>query len=220
MDKESQKKYVSDRIRFIMDLMETPWFYCFGKLQAFITSRGQDFDMNYDIDIGVIQDKCDVERVQQVIGSEGYALKSVLINDVTGSPLNMHFIPTEVDMKDTPSIDVYVWVRKGKRLYHTYDTKKEGHKIPKEYVFKGVPSRFLDPDKQIIEDTRRKDPSMRADGTWEYGLFGEYSGYSFRLPYAYGSLLDVWYPGWLFPNQKNMESNTVDIIKTKSCAHI
>ena len=220
MDDEGKKKYLVERIGFVMDLMESPWFYCFGKVQAFVISRGTAFDLNYDIDIGVIQDKVDMDRFQHVWHSEGYDMKSALINDVTGQPLNMHFVPSEHDMKDTPAIDVFVWVRKGKKLYHTYYVKRERQRIPKEYIFKGVPARFLDPDKDLVEMMRKKDQTLRADGTWDYSIFGEYSGYTMRLPFAYGSLLDIWYPGWLFPAQKNFESETPDIITTKSCGKL
>ena len=220
MDDEGKKKYIIERIRFIMDMAEMPWFYCFGKLQSFVISRGTAFDMNYDIDIGIICDKSPMDKITSIWQSEGYEMKSALINDVTGEPLNIHFVPTESDMKGTPSIDMFVWVRKGKRLYHTYDVKRERQRIPKEYIFKGVPAKFLDPDKDLVKMMQKKDQSLRDDGTWEYSIFGEYSGYLFRLPFAYGSLLDIWYPGWLFPANKNFESETPDIIKVKSCGSL
>jgi hypothetical protein len=217
MDKESQKKLLVDKIRFIMDFLECPWFYCFGKMQAIILSHGQEFDMNYDIDIGVIQDRTDMQKLIDMWTSTGYKLKACLINDITSDPLNMHFVPTEPDMEGTPTIDVFAWIRKGKKLYHTYDVKKEGERIPSEYIFKGVPAKFLEPDKEDIDIIRKKDETLREDGTWEYSLFGQYSGYVARLPYSYGSLLDVWYPGWLFPSRKNMESEAKDRIHCKSC---
>ena len=217
MQAEALKQYIVEKIGFVMSMTEAPWFYCFGKMQQFIMSQGKNFDLNYDIDIGVIQEKTDMTRLQNMWESNEFKLKSSVINDVTGDPLNMHFVPIEHDLKGCPAIDILSWVRKGNKLYHTYDVHRERQQIPKEYVFKGVPAKFIQPDIAVVDEIRKKDTSLRADGTWEYSAFGEHSANTFRLPFAYGSLMDIWYPGWLFPAQKNIESDTIDIIKVGSC---
>ena len=220
MDKEGKQKYLIERVKFIMDMLETPWFYCFGKVQEYILTRGMELDLAYDIDLGVIGGKVDIGVLKNAWESNGYKLKSEVINDVTGDPLNMHFVASEFDMKGTPSIDLYVWTKIGKRLYHTYDVNKEGSKIPREYVFKGVPAKFLVPDREEVEFIHKRDETMTEHGTWDYSMFGQYSGYSIRLPFAYGSLLDIWYPGWCFKRKGNFESTTPYIIKTRTCAKL
>ena len=213
---DDKAKYLVNKIEFIMNFLEVPWFYCFGKVLGFVVNR--DFSLDYDIDIGVIADKCDYHTLEYMFASNGYVCSKRFLNDVTKAPLNLHFKPNEEDTKDTPEIDVYFWLRHNNKFYHTYDVLKEGKKVPSKYIFKGVPVSCLEPDEAEVQQLRIKDDTLRADGTWEYSVFGEYSGYQIRLPFAYGQLLDIWYPGWLFPGHKIDQSASKNVVEMKSCA--
>ena len=196
------------------------WFYAFGTLLEFVRSGGNKFDLEHDIDIGVLYSECDAEQLIRPLEGMEYKLDSVVINDITNKPLNLHFRPTG-DMAGTPYLDIFFWIEKDGILYHTYDFSKEGKKRPSNYVFKGVEKELIIPKKYVIKEERLShlegDLLLSEKGVWSYSIFGDHSGYKFNCPYSYGTLLDNWYPGWMVEEKHYGQSKSKYIKKVESC---
>lgn len=228
MDKrEEQAKRILDNITTIMDMVETGegkkiwWAFCFGNMLEYVADK--TFSLDYDIDIGVIYGECPEEVLVNAITGHGYKAEKRLINDVTKKLLNIHFKPTEDNIKGTPTIDVYFWVPVGDLLYHTYDTKKEGKEIPSEYVFKGVKKEWLLPDETTLEKERNigkpgREQLLTEQGTWKFPVFDPASSLTIRIPYAIGHILDEQYtPSWRFREYYRGQSRSRWIKKVKTC---
>ena len=200
------------------------WFYSFGTLKEYICQK--TFSLDFDIDLSVIFGECEHETLIKSFEGSGYKLDKVLLNDKTNTPLNVQFRPHTSELKGSPNIDVYFWLKRGNVFYHTYDVEKEGKKIPKEYVFKGIEIRpeigldFFASDK-VVNNIITKIPEGRENitekGVWSLDIFGDHSGNKFYAPYAYGYCLDVWYYNWRFRKFHNKQSKTEWWKRVKSC---
>ena len=220
------EKRIAEKIESVMSFQTDPkgqyilWFYCFGTLLEFVRSGGEKFDLTHDIDIGVLYSECEADQLIRTLEGMEYKLDAVVINDVTKKPLNLHFAPTG-NISGTPYLDVFFWVEKDGILYHTYDYRKEGKKIPSKYVFKGVEKELMIPSKTVIAEERLShlegDRLLTLKGAWTYSIFGDHSGYQFSCPYAYGTLLDQWYPGWMVTQKHYGQSKSKHIKEVKSC---
>jgi len=219
-----------DDITNIMDMQESIdgekiwWSFCFGNVLEYVADK--TFSLDYDIDVGVLYGQCDEDRLIGAITGHGYEAKKRCINDVTKKAFNIHFRPIEDSIKGSPTIDVYFWVQVGDILYHTYDTNKEGRKIPSEYVFKGVKKNWLIPEKKVIEKERKigkpgREQMFTDEGTWKMPVFDPSTGLTMRIPYAIGHLLDEWYsPSWRFREFYKGQSMSRWIKKVKSCKEL
>ena len=226
-DRETQAKRILDSVTNTMDFIEDDtgskiwWCHCFGGVLEYIADK--TFSLDYDIDIGVIYGECDEEKLTKAIVGQGYEAKVRCINDMNGKAFNIHYIPVEDALKNTPTIDVYFWYPHKDKLYHTYDTKKEGKKVPSEYVFKGVKKDWLRPTQETIDTERGigkpgREQLLTTQGTWNFPVFGDHSGLTMRLPFKIGSLLDEWYgPSWRFREYYRGQSRSRWIKKMKSC---
>lgn len=223
-------KRVLDDITTLFDFQETNdgkrvwWCHCFGGMLEYIADK--TFSLDYDIDIGVMYGECDENKLISTLEGHGYKAEKKCVNDINKKAFNIHFVPVEETLKNTPTIDVYFWVPIGDKLYHTYDTKKEGSKIPSQYVFKGVKRWWLRPDPEMIKLEREKGKPGREqlldeNGTWKFPVFDSSGGLFMRLPYAIGHLLDTWYsPGWRFREFYRGQSMTQWSEKVKSCKEL
>ena len=230
IERNELAKRVLDSLTNIMDFQENIsgekiwWCHCFGGMLEYIADK--TFSLDYDIDIGVMYGECDEDKLISSLEGHGYEAKRRCINNINKKAFNIHFIPHEDNLKGTPTIDVYFWVPIGDKLYHTYDTKKEGNKIPSEYVFKGVKRWWLRPDPSWIEMEKHRGKPGREqlltdEGTWKFPVFDSASGLTIRLPYAIGHLLDEWYtPSWRFREYYRGQSKTRWVKKTDTCKNL
>lgn len=226
-EREELAKQILDNITNTLDFVEDNrgnkiwWCHCFGGVLEYIADK--TFSLDYDIDIGVIYGECDEDKLISAIQGQGYQAKVMCSNDVTGKAFNIHFKPIEDNLKDTPTIDVYFWYLHKDKYYHTYDMHKEGQKVPGEYTFKGVKKHWLTPTQEVIELERSigkagKEQLLTDQGTWKFSVFGDHSGYTMRLPFCVGHLLDEWYgPSWRFREYYRGQSRSRWIEKMKSC---
>ena len=197
------------------------WFYCFGTLLEYVRSGGKTFSLEQDIDVGLMEGECNINMIIRSFEGLGFRLNGMVKNDVTKEPLNIHFKAPK-EMGKVPDLDLFFWVLKHNRLYHTYDYYKEGKEYPSKYYFKGVDHWLINPSKDIITGTQEKckDRIMSDRGVWMYDIFGDHSGYRFFLPYAYGTLLDIWYAPWLIPDRNYGQSKAQYIKEIRSCADL
>lgn len=213
-------KFALNKVCNTMVWQESKWFFCFGTLLEFVRSNKKVFCVDQDIDLGVIYGKCDGEQLIKAFVGNGYRVTQLIVHDVTKKPLNIHFTPDD----ETPTIDVYFWIKKGGFYYHTYDVDNERKKIPSKYTFKGIKAEWIDIPKKIIKNIHEKDPEGRflinEYGIWTYDIFVDHGDTKFYLPYSYGTLLDEWYPGWLIPNKNFGQSKSRFTIKVKSCKEL
>ncbi len=225
------EKLVLNRINNAMSWQESlkggklRWFYSFGTLQEFVADR--TFSLDFDIDLSVVFGECNHEKLIASFEGSGYKVDSVLLSDKTKTPLNMHFKPTDSELKGTPTIDVYFWVKKGNIWYHTYDVKREGRKIPSKYIFKGVEELpyakmwMFAPPKEveaIIKDNPEGREIITPTGVWSMDIFGNHSGNKFYLPYMYGHCLTTWYGHFINRKFKKGQASRSPFIKeVKSC---
>jgi len=190
------------------------WFYAFGTLLNYVRKRTLAVDQ--DIDIGVIYGETEAHKIIKGITNAGFQQGNKIVNDITKEPLNVHFTHPE-----TPSIDLFFFVEKNNILYHTYDLKKEMREIPAEYHFKGVEKQLIMPSKETIEKSRKGHPEgdqiLTNKGVWKYDIYGNHSGNVFHCPFAYGTLLDIWYPGWIVEEKHYGQSRTDNVKTVKSC---
>ena len=207
-DENRDAKRIMDMLTNVMDFQEYAdgtriwWAFMFGNCLEYIADK--TFGLNYDIDIGVLYNQCDHEKLTRAFNGIGYRPKITCIHDLDNKPLNMHFEPVEDYIKDTPTIDVYFWYEYKEILYHTYDVNKSGLKRPEEYLLKGVPKEWLIPYSLDIEKERsighpERSQMLTAQGTWKFPVFDDACGLTIRLPFKIGTLLDTWYsPSWRF----------------------
>ena len=225
-ERVEKAKYVLDSITNIMDFQEFGtgqrlwWCFCFGNLLEYIADKTFSFD--YDIDLGVLYDECDQDKLISAFEGHGYKSKVTCVNDVTGKALNIHFKPIGDYIKDTPTLDVFFWYEHKGILYHTYDEKKTGNKMLEEYKLKGVPKEWLCPDKETIDRERNigvpgREQMLNDRGTWRFPIFDDASSLTFRAPYKIGHLLDEWYgPTWRFRQYYKGQSMSRWVKKIKS----
>lgn len=222
MDVDIAKRIV-DRINNVMSFQRIVWFYSFGTLLEFVRSSGKMFNLIQDIDIGVLYGECDPNYLIRSFEGMGYKLDSQVVNDINNKPLNMHFQPIN-DIAGTPFLDIFFWIEKDGILYHTYDYYKEMKDRPSKYVFKGVTKRHIVPSKEQIKEERMShlegDRLLTERGVWTYSIFGDHSGYLFNCPFAYGTLLDIWYPGWMIEQKHYGQSKAEIVKKVKSCGKL
>ena len=219
-------RQIAEKIDITMSFQTDPhgqyilWFYCFGTLLEFVRSRGEKYDLEHDIDIGVLYSECDADKLIRTLEGQEYKLDAKVINDTNGKPLNLHFRPTG-NIAGTPYLDIFFWVEKDNILYHTYDYHKEGKKRPTKYIFKGIDKESIVPSKETIKEERIRhlegDRLLTEKGVWTYSIFGDHSGYKFNCPYAYGTLLDCWYPGWMVEQKHYGQSKAKYTKEVKSC---
>lgn len=227
---ETKKRRVVMRIQSIMDLLcssegaRLKWFYSFGTFLEFMATR--TFSLNYDIDIGVFYEQAAESQMTAMFSSYGYKVAGATRNDVDGRAFNLHYKPVDESVSGTPSIDVFFFYPYGGRRLYTYDIEHEGKEIPSRYLFKVVPRRWLEPTETDVDFTLKgSSPEQRRildekTGIWRYGLFEPDSQYQFPVPFAYGHLLDLWYPGWYVRQNYKGQSKTVEAIKVKSCKEL
>ena len=209
------EKLILEKITWTMDTIDVPWFFCFGKVLGFI--KYNDFDLNYDIDIGIFQEDVADLTIKRVWIENGYELTHEMIDDYTKLPLNYHFKPIDHNIIGTPHIDIFFWYKHNGAYYHTYDTLREGKTVPSKYVFRGVPEDCLKPSKEFLANNIMRDNTLTKHGTWKYCIFDPIQSHTFRMPFSYGKLLDIWYPGWLFQEEVGKPSKSELMVTMKSC---
>lgn len=226
-ENEIKARQVLDTVTTLMDLQEDDagdkiwWAHCFGGVLEFITDK--TFSLDHDIDIGVIYGECGDRKLINAFEGYGYRADIKIVNDINNRPLNIHFIPKEDGIKGLPTIDVYFWVHVDDKYYHTYDIKKEGNRVPSEYIFKGVKEEWFTPHKNVVAAERSvgkpgRERMLTAQGTWNFPAFGEGSGLTMRVPYAIGHLLDTWYgKTWAFREYYRGQSMSPWVKRVKSC---
>lgn len=228
MSDEILARTVFDRVASTMDSLTNRygtrlrWFHCFGTMLEYVADRTFSID-SFDIDLGVFFEELDESCLQSAFEGAGYKVRTTIKNDADGRPLNIHCEPSESRIKDTPTIDVYAFYpRKGMLLY-TYDYDREGKKIPGRYVFKQSPRELLEPHPETIANIRKRahpeaSLMLGEDGIWRYDVFEDHGPYKMRIPFAYGTLLDQWYPGWRFRQYFRSQSQSPDgKVIVKSC---
>jgi len=223
-------KLTLDTVTSLMDFLEDNkgnkiwWAHCFGGMLEYIADR--TFSIDYDVDIGVLYGHCEPQKIINAFEGYGYKTKIMIVNDINKKPLNIHFEPKEERFLGTPTIDVFFWVPIGDKYYHTYDTMKEGKKVPSRYVFKGVKKWWFTPSKSIIYNEKKigkpgREQFLTDQGTWKFPVFGSDNGLTMRVPYAIGHLLDEWYgKTWIFREYYRGQSMSRWIKKVKSCAEL
>ena len=234
-------KYVLNRISDTM-LWQTcingkplRWFYCFGTLQEYIADFDLDkcvggFSLDYDIDIGIVYGDCPGEQIIRAFEGNGYKCSKKFLHDKTKNPLNLHFSAVDGRLEESPSVDVYFWIKKGNVWYHTYDRNHEGKEVPSKYTFKGIEFNdsmeqgFFAPQK-VVERIHTKNPEGRMritnEGIWKLDIFERDSTYKFYAPYSYGVCLDAWYDNWKYRKFNNLgESKSPLVRHVKSCSEL
>jgi len=170
------------------------WFFCFGTLLEYICDL--DFSCNYDIDIGVLYEEVDGNRIKDAFFNCDFMIDHQTLSR-KGKPLNVSFVHKTTEM---PAVDVYFWYPSGKFLWHTYDTDRSRNERPEKYVFKGIKKDCIIRPQREIDEIRSSKPEMDRildeRGTWWYDLWDDHGDVRFPCPYYYGTLLDVWYPCW------------------------
>jgi len=201
------------------------WFHCFGTMLEYIADRTFSID-GYDIDLGVFFQELDESCLQRSFESMGYKVRTTVKDDRDGRPLNIHCEPSESRIKGTPTIDVYAFYPRKNMYIYTYDYDRAGKKIPDGYVFKQSRKELLEPHPktvQRIRETSHPEASLLLgnDGIWRYDVFEDHGSYKMRIPFAYGTLLDQWYPGWRFRQYNRCQSQSPDgKIIVKSCGDL
>lgn len=227
---EELRRRVVIRIQSIMDMLNSEsggrlrWFYAFGTFLEFMASR--TFSLNYDIDIAVFYEEPVEGQLRGGFATYGYRLDGAIRNDVTGKPFNLHFKPDHETLAGTPTVDIFFLYPYGSRRIYTYDVEREGKEIPSNYLFKVCPRRWLEPtDGDIQFALRGCSPEQRRilnekTGIWRYHLYEPDSQYEFPVPFNYGSILDLMYPGWWYRQNYKGQSKSLEVIKVKSCKEL
>ena len=230
MDDIGMSKMILNRLSSALDCLENgtsriSWFYSFGTMLEFIADR--TFGLKYDIDVGVFLDECQPDRLINSMQAFGYRFSRQFVNDVTGQPFNMHFKPEKSGpTKDTPEIDVYMFFKRGSDLLYTYDMEDERRETPSRgYVFKTVPYNYICPKAKIVERYLSSAKTearniLSPRGVWRYWIYDDHGPYTVRIPWAYGTLCDYWYPGWRFRNLYKGQSMSPKLVKVKSCKEL
>ena len=177
----------------------TRWFISFGAMLYFLRGdkrMGKPFDGDFDISL---LDRIPEPTLINNMESFGFTLEKKIINDITGEPFQMVFKGVDHLVKDI-RLDVFFWIRVGSYYWHTYDYHMEFKNRPREYVFKGTPATAFDGE------------------FWEYTW--EDIAPPLKFPCLYGTLLDIWYPGWFLPDPKFGQSKAAKIVKLKTCKNL
>jgi len=201
-----------------------PWFYAFGTMLEYVADRTFSVESN-DIDLGVFYDRANWSTMIHSWESYGFKVQKTIVSDVTGNPLNLHMVPDPKAMPDWPTIDIFAFVRKGGQYLYTYDMDRSGKSIPNPYKFKTVAAEFLSPPRDLVESIwKRSHPETKrmldADGIWHYDVFEDHGPYKMAIPFAYGSLCDLWYRGWRFRKWYKGQSWSDEWVTVKSCKEI
>jgi hypothetical protein len=224
-----KSKFILSRIDSAMGCLAVgtdrlPWFYAFGTMLEFVADR--TFGLKYDIDIGVMYDQYSPDYLIRTFESFGYKYDRKFVDDVTKMPYNMHFRPDDGPLKGTPEIDVYAFRERGNNLLYTYDVKDDGTETPqKGYIFKSVPKELiLPPEADIDHYLKHAHPSaqqvLKKPGVWKYWIFEDHGPYTVNIPWAYGTLCDLWYPGWRFRSLYKGQSMSRKTYEVKSCKEL
>lgn len=192
-------------IAAIFGSMHTKHWVCFGNLLHLV--RDSKIDDDHDIDIGIFYEEMDGPRTILAFEKYGYKLAKKIINDVDGRYFYLSF--EYEGQRDLPPVDVFAWFKHGDNRYHTYDVHHEGREIPSQYVFKGVPDKYL----PTLGSPSKLDPKMchLFFGKWNAPMFQQ----EIPVPFFMGTLLDIWYPNWLKPVK--MQSISPYTVTMKSC---
>ena len=199
-----QKMYKEDHLARALNIIHTifnrlssRWFVSFGSLLYFIRERNMGVPFEQDIDISIIG-SCDHKKVIEFMKMWSYEVKGKILDDQTKKPLQLVFKSKTVPFM----IDVFFWKKHNDYWWHTYDYYGEHPKngIPSKYVFKGTPRWAM-----------KGEPYKY---NWE-----EITG-NMNFPHLYGSLLDIWYPGWFVPDKNFGQSRSEKKITVKNCRNL
>ena len=193
---EEQLAQALNLIHNVFNNLKVKWFISFGALLYFIRDKNMGVPFEQDLDVSVLG-KCDHKRLIHFMEQWGYEVCGRTVNDQNKEPFQLVFKSQSIRF----SIDVFFWKKYNDYWWHTYDYYGEHPKkgVPKKYVFKGTPAW-----------------AMKGD-VWQYN-WEEIAG-NLSFPNLYGSLLDIWYPGWYVPD-KNFGQSRGKIVKTKNCKHL
>ena len=153
-----------------------------------------------DLDISIVDADMDTEKFKEDMSQFGFPLKRKIVDSRNGKPFQMVFGHHEI--KDAPEIDVFFWRKIGQHYVHAYDYYMERPKggIPSKYVFKGTPVSAM-----------KGNP---VKYTWEE------IAPEVNFPMLYGTLLDIWYPGWIIPDRNFGQSRAAKEWKLKNCSNL
>lgn len=173
------------------------WFFSYGTLLYFIRDfrLGKPFETDYDICLI----NADVQAVMYSMESVGFRLEKKIINDVTKEPLQLVYRHKTMPDKFA---DLFFMVETDNHLWHNVDVDMEMPKdgIPKKYVFKGV-------EKEAFSGEVLK-------YKWEENIA------KVPFPAKYGTLLDLFYPGWFIPDKNFGQSKCQKTIELPHCVQL
>jgi len=197
MQQEDQIARALNIIHTIFNHLQVKWFISFGSLLYFIRDRNMGVNFEQDFDVSVLGE-CDYNRVIEFMGQWSFEVKRRILDDQTKEPLQLVFKSKSIHFV----IDVYFWRKYNGYWWHTYDYYGEHPKNgkPSKYVFKGTP-----------KDAMSGEP-------WKYN-WEEITG-DINFPKNYGTLLDIWYPGWFVPDANFGQSKAEKKITVKNCKHL
>ena len=196
-----------------LDSSGQKWFICFGTLLFLL--RDKIFNMQQDIDIGIVGDPI---KVCQVLNN-AYTVNDVVFDTETKHPLKTTY------MCERPRImiDVFFWKKVGNMYYHIEPMENP---IPKSgflnsYKFKGIPAECFDMPENTIEALKRDvryEGAVKNNGTWNRMIPGlETEGISVAAPYEQGRCLDIWYPNWALAIENYGTSMSEWIKEVRNC---
>jgi len=191
MQKKEQLARALMICRTVFDKVGSKWFVSFGALLYFIRDKKMGLPFEQDIDISIVG-PCNTKQLIQFMDEWSYKPKNMTVNDITKQPMHIVFTSDSIPF----AIDVFVWINHNGYWWHTYDYYGENKKIPSKYVFKGTP-----------------EWAMKGE-EWKY-IWEEIAG-DMRFPFLYGSLLDIWYPGWFVPD-RNFGQSKGKQVTVKTC---
>ncbi len=172
------------------------WFMGFGSVLYFIRDRNLKKPYEWDYDACVFpKNEAEINNIMLSMESNGFILEKQVINDVTKCPFQLVYKHKRTQM----CADLFMMFEAHGYYWHTYDYKMEfpANGIPSSYFFKGV-------GKEAFEGTPWK-------YVWEENIPPLY------FPCKYGTLLDVWYPGWYIPDSRFGQSRYEKMIEVPNC---
>lgn len=231
MSNEQQAKMVLERITVVMNQLTTQdgaalrWFFCFGNMLEYMCDL--TFSLRFDIDLGIFYDEYDPKQLMSTWEAFGYECTHSIVHDKTRKAFNFHFEPREQRLQGTPTIDIFAFVPRRNMLMYTYDMRRERKAIPSKYGWKEIERELLEPSPRDVERIRTQigaHPEMRdlldEHGIWHYYVFEDHGPYKMPFPFAYGTLLDRWYPCWRFRQYYHGQSLSPRLIWVNSCEEI
>jgi hypothetical protein len=197
-EKEQAFASVLCNIKSVFDYEENAkWFFSFGTLLYFIRDMNMGKEYWGDIDVSVLDAKTEAGEFERRMKEFGFRLKHKAVDSEDGRPYQMAF--NDEFRPGLPDVDVFFWRKGVKNYYHAYDYHMDRPKsgVLSRYVFKGTPVAALkgEPYKYVWLDIA---PDM-------------------NFPHLYGTLLDIWYPGWFIPDRNFGQSNCVQKVEVKNC---